>query len=74
MHVHAPPIQPVTMSLSACVSLRVMAQNNMILTFKCNEKSINFQVGSKSKVYIKVNENRYYPVLGQVFEKNPYLI
>merc|ERR1719394_1065841 len=42
---HAMHIQPLTMSLSVCVSLRVMAQDNMILTFTCNQKTIKFQVG-----------------------------
>ena len=49
-HVHAPPIQPITFSVSNQISVRVMSQENVVLTFATRNRSCRFQVGSHLKV------------------------
>ena len=49
-HVHAPPIQPLTFAITPYISLRIMSQDNITLTYKSLKCSVRFQVGAKLKV------------------------
>ncbi|KAE8626206.1 hypothetical protein XENTR_v10006547 [Xenopus tropicalis] len=49
-HVHAPPFQPITMSLNANIEIRVINQENIYLTFSSKDKRVTFNVGSKLMV------------------------
>ncbi|KAI0227947.1 hypothetical protein LSAT2_021546 [Lamellibrachia satsuma] len=49
-HVHAPPIQPITFAITKHAAVRLMAQDNITLTFNCWSRACRFQVGTKLKV------------------------
>jgi hypothetical protein len=49
-HVHAPPIQPITMAINPCIGLRIHSQQQISLTFTCHARSERFQVGANLKV------------------------
>ena len=49
-HVHAPPLQPITFSLTPRIGVRILSQENQTLTFTCRNRSVRFQVGAKLKV------------------------
>lgn len=44
-HVHAPPFQPITMTLSPSVSIRICTQDNIYLTFTAGKNSVRFNMG-----------------------------
>jgi hypothetical protein len=54
-HVHAPPIQPLTIALSSQLAVRIMARDNIVLTFNCSKKSCRLHVGAKLKVRAIIN-------------------
>ena len=49
-HVHAPPFQPICLSLNPYIGVRVMAQNNIALTFRDRDRSCRYNVGVRLKV------------------------
>lgn len=49
-HVHAPPIQPLTLALNPHIALRVLSQDSVNLTFTAEHKSVRFQAGTHVKV------------------------
>ncbi|XP_064638839.1 uncharacterized protein LOC135494629 isoform X2 [Lineus longissimus] len=49
-HVHAPPFQPICFSLNNRLSVRVMSQANIALTFRDKNRSCRFSVGAKLKL------------------------
>ncbi|OCT95581.1 glutamate-rich protein 6B isoform X2 [Xenopus laevis] len=49
-HVHAPPFQPITMSLNTNTEVKVISQENIELTFSSKDKRVTFNVGSKLMV------------------------
>lgn len=46
-HVHAPPFQPITFSLSKIIGVRVMSQELIYLTFTDGSRSVRFNVGTR---------------------------
>lgn len=46
-HRHAPPFQPIWLSLSKYLSVRVSSQENIMLTFSCQQRTARFTVGWK---------------------------
>lgn len=53
-HVHAPPYQPITFSLSRHLSIRCLAQNKIVLTFNHHRYTARFNVGAKLKAVAKI--------------------
>ena len=51
-HVHAPPFQPICLGLNRNMAVRVMSQENIVLTFSANQRSCRFNMGSRLKVGI----------------------
>jgi hypothetical protein len=49
-HVHAPPFQPICLTLSPNISLRIQTQDCIYLTFTSRKSSVRFNVGAKLKV------------------------
>ncbi|KAL2081667.1 hypothetical protein ACEWY4_023520 [Coilia grayii] len=50
IHVHAPPFQPITMTLSPNISIRICTQQNICLTFTADINSVRFNMGTKLKM------------------------
>ncbi|XP_019644922.1 PREDICTED: glutamate-rich protein 6-like [Branchiostoma belcheri] len=48
-HVHAPPFQPICFTLNRHMSVRVMSQDRIYLTFTAQGKSIKLNVGTRLK-------------------------
>ncbi|XP_066266877.1 glutamate-rich protein 6-like isoform X1 [Branchiostoma lanceolatum] len=48
-HVHAPPFQPICFTLNRHMSVRVMSQDRIYLTFTAQSKSIKLNVGTRLK-------------------------
>ena len=55
-HVHAPPLQPITFAITNHAAVRLMAQDNITLTFNCWSRACRFQVGAK----LRVSSLRFY--------------
>lgn len=53
-HVHAPPFQPVTFTITKELSLRCLSQNKTVLTFSHGKYTARFNVGAKLKAIAKV--------------------
>ncbi|XP_063069392.1 glutamate-rich protein 6B-like [Engraulis encrasicolus] len=49
-HVHAPPFQPISMSLSGNISIRIATQQDIRLTFTAGKNSVHFNMGTKLKM------------------------
>ena len=49
-HVHAPPLQPLTYTLSSHLAVRIASRENITLSFTCCKKSCRLSVGAKLKV------------------------
>ncbi|XP_014019789.2 glutamate-rich protein 6 [Salmo salar] len=49
-HVHAPPFQPICLTLSPNISLRIQTQDCIYLTFTSRKRSVRFNVGAKLKL------------------------
>ncbi|XP_041715808.1 uncharacterized protein LOC121548438 [Coregonus clupeaformis] len=49
-HVHAPPFQPICLTLSPNISLRIQNQDCIYLTFTSRKSSVRFNVGAKLKL------------------------
>ncbi|KAK3736045.1 hypothetical protein QZH41_012216, partial [Actinostola sp. cb2023] len=49
-HVHAPPFQPITFSITKQLSVRCLTQDKIILTYNHGKYTAKFNVGSKLKV------------------------
>ncbi|XP_033124651.1 glutamate-rich protein 6-like isoform X2 [Anneissia japonica] len=54
-HVHAPPFQPICFAISKYVSLRCLAQDQIVLLFSCDKRSVRFNVGVKLKLIAPEN-------------------
>ncbi|XP_031416316.1 glutamate-rich protein 6 isoform X2 [Clupea harengus] len=50
IHVHAPPFQPINITLSPNISIRIWTQENIHLTFTAGKNSVRFNMGTKLKV------------------------
>ena len=46
-HRHSPPLQPICLALSKYLSVRISSQENVILTFSCQQRTARFTVGWK---------------------------
>jgi hypothetical protein len=46
-HRHSPPLQPLCLALSRYISVRISSQENIILTFSCQQRTARFTVGWK---------------------------
>ena len=44
---HAPPIQPITFSLTTRVGVRISSLENQVLSFTCRQRCVKFSVGAK---------------------------
>ncbi|XP_029558961.1 glutamate-rich protein 6B-like [Salmo trutta] len=49
-HVHTPPFQPICLTLSPNISLRIQTQDCIYLTFTSRKRSVRFNVGAKLKL------------------------
>lgn len=49
-HVHAPPFQPIAMTLSPSISVRICTQDRVYLTFTAGKNTVRFNVGTRLKV------------------------
>ena len=49
-HVHAPPFQPVTFSLTKNFGIRILAQEQIYVTFSDERKNARFNVGTKLRL------------------------
>lgn len=49
-HVHAPPLQPLTMSLNPNISVKVLDQEKINLCFSADNQNLKFGVGSKIRI------------------------
>lgn len=54
-HVHAPPFQPICIGLNSHLAVRVMSQENIVLTFSANQRSGRFNMGSRLKLVAPEN-------------------
>ncbi|EDO33633.1 predicted protein [Nematostella vectensis] len=48
-HVHAPPFQPITFSLTKQLAIRCLSQNKIVITYTHGKHTAKFNVGSKLK-------------------------
>ena len=46
-HCHSPPLQPLCLSLSKYLTVRISSQENIVLTFSCHQRTARFVVGWK---------------------------
>ncbi|XP_074657669.1 glutamate-rich protein 6-like isoform X2 [Tubulanus polymorphus] len=49
-HVHAPPFQPICFAVNSFLSIRVISQEKIALTFRAKDKSCRFNVGTRLKL------------------------
>ena len=49
-HVHAPPIQPLCLTLNPNIEIRIQTQDCIYLTFTSHKCSVRLNVGSRFKV------------------------
>ncbi|XP_019385447.1 PREDICTED: glutamate-rich protein 6B isoform X1 [Crocodylus porosus] len=49
-HVHAPPFQPISMKLNVYISIKVVAQDQIYLSFAKDSNSIHFNMGARLKL------------------------
>ncbi|XP_041356593.1 glutamate-rich protein 6-like isoform X2 [Gigantopelta aegis] len=55
VHVHAPPFQPICFGLNHNLGVRIMSQDNIILSMTAKKCSCRFNVGSKLKLVAPEN-------------------
>ena len=54
------PLQPICIKLNRHIAIRIISQENIILTFSANQRNCRFNIGSKLKVstlYLALNLN-----------------
>ncbi|KAL3848350.1 hypothetical protein ACJMK2_019218 [Sinanodonta woodiana] len=54
-HNHAPPFQPITFALNHNIAVRIMNQDNVVVTFNAQRRSCRFNMGTKLKMVAPEN-------------------
>ncbi|KAK3583694.1 hypothetical protein CHS0354_021444 [Potamilus streckersoni] len=54
-HNHAPPFQPITFALNQNIAVRIMSQDNVVVTFNAQRRSCRFNMGTKLKMVAPEN-------------------